>query len=50
MSDGKGGNSAWAMAGDTLYSVDLATGKGTMAAKIAGVSGTVRDIAIMPKM
>lgn len=50
MSDGNGGNSAWAMAGDTLYSVDLATGKGTMAAKIAGVSGTVRDIAVMPKM
>ena len=50
MSDGAGGNSAWAMSGDTLYSVDLATGKGTMAAKITGVSGTVRDIAILPKM
>lgn len=50
MSDGNGGNSAWAMSGDTLYSVDLATGKGTMAAKIAGVTGTVRDIAILPKM
>ena len=43
-------NAAWAMAGDTLYSVDLASGKATMAAKIAGVSGTVRDIAVMPKM
>ena len=50
LSDGNGGNAAWAMAGDTLYSVDLATGKGTMAAKITGVSGTVRDIAILPKM
>ena len=50
MPDGKGGNSAWAMAGDTLYSVDLTSGKGTMAAKIAGISGTVRDIAILPKM
>lgn len=49
-SDASGGNSAWAMSGDTLYSVDLATGKGTMAAKIAGVTGTVRDIAVMPKM
>ncbi|TDR87244.1 DUF4394 domain-containing protein [Enterovirga rhinocerotis] len=49
-SDGKGGNSAWVMAGDTLYSVDLATGKGTKAATIAGVSGKVRDIAVMPKM
>jgi Domain of unknown function (DUF4394) len=49
-SDGQGGNQAWAMAGDTLYKVDLATGKGEMAAKIAGVSGQVRDIAILPKM
>lgn len=43
-------NDAWLMMGDTLYSVDLATGKATEAAKIAGVSGTVRDIAIMPAM
>lgn len=48
VSDGNGGNSAWLMSGDTLYAVDLATGKGTAAAKIAGVSGTVRDIAILP--
>ena len=47
-SDGNGKNEAWLMAGDTLYSVDLATGKATEAAKIGGVSGTVRDIAIMP--
>ncbi|WP_306421683.1 DUF4394 domain-containing protein [Methylobacterium dankookense] len=50
LSDGQGGNQAWAMAGDTLYKVDLATGKGEMAAKIDGVSGKVRDIAILPKM
>lgn len=50
LSDGQGGNQAWAMSGDTLYKVDLATGKGEVAAKIAGVSGTVRDIAILPKM
>ena len=50
LSDGQGGNQAWAMAGDTLYKVDLATGKGEMAAKIAGVTGKVRDIAILPKM
>ena len=49
-SDGDGKNDAWLMAGDTLYSVDLATGKATEAAKISGVSGTVRDIAIMPGM
>lgn len=49
-SDGNGKNDAWLMAGDTLYSVDLASGKATEAAKIAGVSGTVRDIAVMPGM
>ncbi len=49
-SDGKGGNEAWLMAGDTLYSVDLASGKATEAAKIGGVTGTVRDIAILPAM
>lgn len=46
-SDGNGKNEAWLMAGDTLYSVDLATGKATEAAKIAGVTGTVKDIAIL---
>lgn len=46
-SDGNGKNEAWLMAGDTLYSVDLSSGKATEAAKISGVSGTVKDIAIM---
>ncbi len=50
LSDGKGGNQAWAMAGDTLYRVDLATGKGEAAGKIAGLTGAVRDIAILPAM
>ena len=50
LSDGKGGNSAWLMAGDTLYSVDLATGKASPAMKIEGVSGPVMDIAILPAM
>ena len=45
--DGAGKNEAWLMAGGTLYSVDLATGKATEAAKITGVGGTVKDIAIM---
>ncbi len=49
-SDGSGKNEAWMMLGDTLYSVDLASGKATEAAKISGVSGTVRDIAILPAM
>ncbi|WP_163367651.1 DUF4394 domain-containing protein, partial [Enterobacter hormaechei] len=42
LSDGKGGNQAWAMSGDMLYKVDLATGKGEAAGKISGVSGAVR--------
>jgi len=43
-------NDAWLMVKDTLYSVDLMTGKATEAAKISGVSGAVRDIAILPAM
>lgn len=47
-SDGNGKNEAWLMAGDALHSVDLATGKATEVAKIGGVSGSIRDIAILP--
>ena len=51
VADGNGGNEGWLMAGETLYKVDLATGKGTEYGKIAGVSGmVVRDIAALPKM
>lgn len=50
VSESEGKNEAWLMAGDTLYSVDLGTGKATEAAKISGVSGTVQDIAILPAM
>jgi hypothetical protein len=50
LSDGQGGNSAWAMVGSKLYAIDLASGKGTEAATIEGVSGNVRDIAILPTM
>lgn len=46
-SDGNGKNEAWLMAEGTLYSVDLATGKATEAAKISGLSGMVKDIAIL---
>lgn len=45
-----GANEGWLMAGDTLYAVDLATGKATAAGKIAGVAGKVHDIAILPAM
>jgi Domain of unknown function (DUF4394) len=48
--DGKGGNAAWLMAGTELFSIDLATGKATSAAKISGVKGKIIDIAIMPAM
>lgn len=43
-----GANDAWLMAGDTLYSVDLKTGKATAAGKVAGATAPVRDIAAMP--
>jgi hypothetical protein len=46
--DGK--NEGWLMSGDSLYKVDLSTGKGARVAKIAGVSGKVRDLAVLPKM
>jgi Domain of unknown function (DUF4394) len=50
VADGKGGNSAFLMAGSELFSVDLASGKATSAAKITGVTGKIIDIAIMPAM
>ncbi|WP_342361911.1 DUF4394 domain-containing protein [Terrarubrum flagellatum] len=50
VSDGNGGNAGWLMADANLYKVDLATGKATLAAKIDGLSGAVRDIAILPKI
>ncbi|HEX8030692.1 MAG TPA: DUF4394 domain-containing protein [Vicinamibacterales bacterium] len=40
-------NDAWLVTGDTLYSVDLKTGKATMAGKLSGVSGKLTDIAWM---
>jgi hypothetical protein len=43
-------NDAFLMADDTLYSVSLETGKATMIKKIAGVTGAVREIAVMPGM
>lgn len=49
-SDGMDRNAAWLMTGDSLYSVDLATGKATFAAKISGIKGQVRDIAVLPAM
>jgi hypothetical protein len=45
LSDGKGGNSAWLLAGGTLHQVDLATGKAMALGKIDGVTGNLTDIA-----
>jgi hypothetical protein len=50
LADGNGGNTGWLMADGSLYRVDLANGKATMAAKIEGAGADVRDIAVLPKM
>ena len=42
---GEDQNDGWLVAGGALYSVDLKTGKATMAGKIEGLSGTLTDIA-----
>ena len=47
---GENQNTGWLMGGDTLYSVDLATGKATSIGKIAGISGVVHKITVLPKM
>lgn len=44
---GEDKNDAWLMSGGNLYSVDLKSGKATMAGKIEGLSGTLSDIAWM---
>jgi len=38
-------NDAWLATGSSLYSIDLKTGKATMAGKIEGLSGILSDIA-----
>jgi len=47
VSSGPDQNEAWLVTGGALYSVDLKTGKATMAGKIAGLKGTLSDIAWM---
>ncbi|NOU05013.1 MAG: DUF4394 domain-containing protein [Hyphomicrobiaceae bacterium] len=49
-SDGKGMNVGWLLAGGTLHSVDLANGAAKSIGAIAGMSGKVTDIAILPGM
>lgn len=47
VSSGPDQNQAWLAMGGALYSVDLKTGKATMAGKISGLKGTLSDIAWM---
>jgi hypothetical protein len=47
-SDGKGGNAGWLLTGDTLYTVDIASGTTKSIGKIAGLKGKISDIAILP--
>ncbi|WP_181706601.1 DUF4394 domain-containing protein [Chthonobacter rhizosphaerae] len=46
---GEGAGEGWLMAGDTLYAVDLETGAATALGKVAGASGPVLDIAVLPE-
>lgn len=45
-----GMNTGWLLADGALHKVDLTSGKATMAVKVTGVTGAVRDIAVMPGM
>jgi hypothetical protein len=47
-SDGAGGNRAWIVAGTALHGLDLATGAVGDAMAIEGLTGPVRDIAVLP--
>ena len=47
----EGTNTAWLVADNKLYKVDLATGKASMASDIKGVKGgMIHDIAVLPAM
>jgi outer membrane protein assembly factor BamB len=46
--DGKGGNTGWMLMGGALYAIDLANGQAKSAGKIAGLKGSILDIAILP--
>jgi len=45
-----GSNTGWLLADGALHKVDLATGKASSMGKVQGMSGTVRDIAVLPGM
>ena len=48
VADGNGGNAAWLLTGGTLHSVDLTTGAAKAVGPIAGLSGQITDMAILP--
>jgi hypothetical protein len=48
LADGKGGNTAWALADGKLHEIDLATGKSRAVGAITGLKGKIWDIAILP--
>lgn len=48
VADGKGGNLGYLVAGKTLYTVDIATGKASKQADLKGLMGSLRDIAALP--
>lgn len=45
-----GSNTGWLLADGTLHKVDLTSGKASLAGKVQGLSGTARDIAVIPAM
>ena len=49
-SDGKGANVGWLLSGGKLHTVDLATGATKSIGDIAGMKGSISDIAILPAM
>jgi outer membrane protein assembly factor BamB len=49
VSDGQGGNAAWVLVGTSLHKLDLAAGTMASPVKIDGLTGPVRDMAIMTR-
>ena len=44
--EAEGKNTAWLIAGNTLYTIDLATGKATQVGALKSMSGKLVDIAV----
>jgi outer membrane protein assembly factor BamB len=49
VSDGQGANTAWVLVGGAIHKLDLATGALSGSVKIDGISGEVRDIAVLTR-